>query len=442
MLFLSRFSSTRLATVFVAVALLASACSSDGSDTALDATVPTIDLEGPVDPEVVRQISSGILQTAVEGEPLTCLIEDSDGDTQLTSVYNGFNTQQLTPEGLTALTGSLFDCFDTATLATSLVALSGATDAQQISEFTGCAAEEIDAVPNGDLAFTGMVAIQLQQGVPEGAQDATLGAVTNCVPVSSVVNVFADQREQLSGFTEQVDRECAIEGADDDAVTAFWEGLITGAGTAGTLDTVVEDCTSGGSDLPTEIPASFVPWSGEGTLAGVAPSSRINAYSEPPPNQLTDGVDYQAIVTTGDGAITIDLFEENAPITVNTFVSLARDGYYDGTTFHRVLEGFMAQGGDPTATGGGGPGFTFDDEPEALTSIDRRGLLAMANAGPNTNGSQFFITFEPATFLDGMHAVFGEVVDGDDVLTQIDLRDPAAPVTRGEALVSVEILEL
>ena len=102
----------------------------------------------------------------------------------------------------------------------------------------------------------------------------------------------------------------------------------------------------------------------------------------------------------------------------------------------------MAQGGDPTATGSGGPGFNFDDEPAALTSIDRRGLLAMANAGPNTNGSQFFITFEPATFLDGLHAVFGEVIDGDDVLSQIDLRDPAAPTTRGESLVSVEILEL
>lgn len=441
MAFLSRFSSRHFATLLIAFALLASACSSGGTD-ALDTTPPTIDIDGPVDPEVVRQLATGILQTDVSGEPLTCLVDDSEGDTQLTAIYNGPNNQQLTPEGLTALTGSLFGCFETATLATSLVALSGATDALQISDFTSCAADQISAVPNGDLAFTGMVAIQLQQSVPEGAQEPTLEAVTTCVPVSSIINVFADQQEQLSGFTEQVDRSCAVDLADDETVTGFWEGLITGSGTEGTLDTVVQECTSGGSDLPTEIPASFVPWSGEGTLAGVAPASRINAYSEQPPNLLVDGVDYQAVVTTGDGAITIDLFEENAPITVNTFVALARDGYYDGTTFHRVLDGFMAQGGDPTATGSGGPGFNFDDEPAALTSIDRRGLLAMANAGPNTNGSQFFITFEPATFLDGLHAVFGEVIDGDDVLSQIDLRDPAAPTTRGESLVSVEILEL
>ena len=137
----------------------------------------------------------------------------------------------------------------------------------------------------------------------------------------------------------------------------------------------------------------------------------------------------------------IDLFEETAPVTVNSFVALARDGYYDGTVFHRVLEGFMAQAGDPTGTGTGGPGYSFADEDTALTAIDRRGLLAMANSGPDTNGSQFFITFEPADFLTGLHAVFGEVIDGDDVLAEVDLRDPDAPTTRGEQLLSITIVE-
>ena len=101
----------------------------------------------------------------------------------------------------------------------------------------------------------------------------------------------------------------------------------------------------------------------------------------------------------------------------------------------------MAQGGDPSNTGSGGPGYTFDDEESGLTPVDRRGLLAMANSGPNTNGSQFFITFDAATHLDGLHTVFGEVIEGDEVLAAIDLRDPAAPTSRGEQLISVEITE-
>ena len=101
----------------------------------------------------------------------------------------------------------------------------------------------------------------------------------------------------------------------------------------------------------------------------------------------------------------------------------------------------MAQGGDPTSSGSGGPGYSFADEPSALTEIDRRGLLAMANSGPDTNGSQFFITFEPADFLNGLHAVFGEVIEGDTQLGEIDLRDPEAPTTRGEQLFSVVITE-
>ena len=114
-------------------------------------------------------------------------------------------------------------------------------------------------------------------------------------------------------------------------------------------------------------------------------------------------------------------------MTVNNFVFLAREGFYNDTTFHRVLEGFMAQAGDPTGTGSGGPGYQFEDEIVPNLTFDRPGLLAMANAGPGTNGSQFFITFAPTDWLNGMHTIFGEVIEGQDVLNQITLRDPGQP---------------
>jgi cyclophilin family peptidyl-prolyl cis-trans isomerase len=127
---------------------------------------------------------------------------------------------------------------------------------------------------------------------------------------------------------------------------------------------------------------------------------------------------------------------------VNNFVFLAREGFYDNTTFHRVLEDFMAQAGDPTGTGAGGPGYRFQDEIVPGLEFDRPGLLAMANAGPGTNGSQFFITFEPVPWLDGRHTIFGEVLEGQEVLDQLTRRDPqAAPATEGDLLLTVEIDE-
>ena len=137
---------------------------------------------------------------------------------------------------------------------------------------------------------------------------------------------------------------------------------------------------------------------------------------------------------TSKGTIELDLFEEDAPATVENFVKLARDGYYDGVIFHRVIDGFMVQGGDPTGTGSGGPGYTFDDE--ANEHRVERGALAMANAGPNTNGSQFFIvTADACPWLDGKHTVFGRVTSGIEVVDRIselprDARDkPREPAT-------------
>jgi cyclophilin family peptidyl-prolyl cis-trans isomerase len=150
---------------------------------------------------------------------------------------------------------------------------------------------------------------------------------------------------------------------------------------------------------------------------------------------------YQARVHTDKGDILIDLFADKVPVTVNNFVVLARDGFYDGIIFHRVIADFMAQCGDPTGTGSGGPGYRFADEFHPDLRHDKPGMLSMANAGPNTNGSQFFLTHVPTPWLDNKHTVFGQVVEGLDVLLAIPPRDPAKRGAPAVAIQSIEILE-
>jgi cyclophilin family peptidyl-prolyl cis-trans isomerase len=161
----------------------------------------------------------------------------------------------------------------------------------------------------------------------------------------------------------------------------------------------------------------------------------------PPSGDLDATKAYRAHFKTDRGEIVCDLHADRAPLTVENFINLARAGYYDGTTFHRVIAGFMAQGGDPTGTGRGGPGYTFRDEFHPSLRHDRAGVLSMANAGPNTNGSQFFITFGPTPHLDDKHSVFGQVSDGMDVLRSIRERDPARDSRPGDTIQSVEIEE-
>ena len=133
---------------------------------------------------------------------------------------------------------------------------------------------------------------------------------------------------------------------------------------------------------------------------------------------------YIATLKTEKGDIVIDLFADKAPLAVNNFIFLARQNWYDGVTFHRVLPNFVAQAGDPTGSGYGSPGYAFDIETSPDLKFDRPGLVAMANAGPGTNGSQFFITYAPVPDLDGGYTIFGEVVDGMDVVKQLTPRDP------------------
>ncbi len=138
---------------------------------------------------------------------------------------------------------------------------------------------------------------------------------------------------------------------------------------------------------------------------------------------------YTATFETSRGNIVCELFAKDAPKTVNNFVFLAREGFYDGTTFHRVIANFMIQGGDPAGTGRGGPGYRFEDEIEGRENRHRVGSLSMANAGPNTNGSQFFITHVVTEWLDPKHTVFGQVVSGQDVVNAIQQGDPLKTVT-------------
>jgi peptidyl-prolyl cis-trans isomerase B (cyclophilin B) len=155
-------------------------------------------------------------------------------------------------------------------------------------------------------------------------------------------------------------------------------------------------------------------------------------YSAPPAMTIDVNKKYSAAFNTSRGEILCELFAKDAPKTVNNFVFLAREKFYDGTVFHRVIPNFMIQGGDPTGTGSGGPGYQFADELKGNPHKHQVGSLSMANAGPNTNGSQFFITHVVTNWLDGKHTVFGKVSSGQDVVNKIQ---------GGDELVSVTILE-
>lgn len=164
-------------------------------------------------------------------------------------------------------------------------------------------------------------------------------------------------------------------------------------------------------------------------------------FHECPPMQLQSGASYTATLHTEKGEIVIELFPQVAPFAVNSFVFLAEHDWFDNVTFHRVLPGFVAQGGDPTGTGYGGPGYAFAIEPSNSLVFDRPGLLAMANAGPTSNGSQFFITLGEAEHLNGQFSIFGEVIQGMDVVESLTPRDPSQAIglAPGDLILDVTI---
>ncbi len=176
------------------------------------------------------------------------------------------------------------------------------------------------------------------------------------------------------------------------------------------------------------------------SCAGGGQPPKRKSYSSPPPMTIDTAKQYTATIETEKGNIVLELFAKDVPKTVNNFVFLAREGFYNGSTFHRVIPGFMAQGGDPSGTGAGGPGYKFADEFTSHTHD--AGVISMANSGANTNGSQFFITYTPQHGLDGKHTVFGRVISGMDVLEKLTPRDPdKGPKFTGDKIIRITIQE-
>ena len=156
-------------------------------------------------------------------------------------------------------------------------------------------------------------------------------------------------------------------------------------------------------------------------------------WNKPPAMQIDIDKTYLVKMETNRGTLELELYPQYAPITVNNFVFLTEQGFYDGVRFHRVIDNFVIQGGDPTGTGRGGPGYRFEDELVGNPLKHETGVISMANAGPNTNGSQFFITHAPQPHLDGKHTVFGKVVEGQDVIYAIQTGDEMTAVTVEQA---------
>jgi peptidyl-prolyl cis-trans isomerase B (cyclophilin B) len=159
----------------------------------------------------------------------------------------------------------------------------------------------------------------------------------------------------------------------------------------------------------------------------------MKQWDRPPEMQIDLEKTYRVTLETTRGTIELQLYPQHAPNTVNNFVFLSREGFYDGVSFHRVISDFVIQGGDPTGTGRGGPGYRFEDEVADNPLTHERGVISMANAGPNTNGSQFFITHSPQPHLNGKHTVFGKVVKGLDVMDEIE---------QGDRMKSVRVSEM
>jgi cyclophilin family peptidyl-prolyl cis-trans isomerase len=244
----------------------------------------------------------------------------------------------------------------------------------------------------------------------------------------------------LSGYAEEL-------GLD---VEAFDEALADGTYTDKVMDAYDSAGAAGLSGTPSFM-ASGVHYPSQQwglSYQGLAAFVQLVVMKElqfdaPPPTVIQEGKQYQATIETEKGDVVVDLFADQTPVTVNSFVYLAEQGWYDDTIFHRVIPGFMAQAGDPSATGIGWPGYRCSDELDPELTFDGAGVLGMANNGPDTNGSQFFITLEAQSHLDGKHTVFGRVLEGMDVVEALAARDPqaVAPDAPGERILSVTIEE-
>jgi len=229
------------------------------------------------------------------------------------------------------------------------------------------------------------------------------------------LDLAAELDLDVNQFTAELDDDVYAE-----YVTALADEAIS-IGMPGTPSVIANGIPIAGQGLPTDLAVwqQFVD-----TMILVA---AIPQYDEPADMNIDDSKDYRARVRMDDGSeFVIELYPKSAPQTVNSFVFLAEEGFFDGVTFHRVLEGFVAQTGDPSGTGMGGPGYTLPNEIDDQLSHDSAGVVAMANRGPDTSGSGWYVTLAPAQHLDGGYTIFGRVVEGLDVIEGLTPRDPAA----------------
>ena len=383
------------------------------------------------------------------GEPLTetdqsCLFTAATDNAEFAEAISAVLDQNasLTPTYFKSLITSVRDCVGQQRMSDAIAL--GLSLNEQNPELSECLNDAFVNDPSED-AFLGMAAITAGIPVPSDVAPQTIDTLNSCVSIDVIANQLALQYEQLQSFQKAVDQECLVNELNAyPGIENFWEAAFVTQDVQQLegISQLVELCEEPlFADFLQEIPDSFVPWSGQRTLAAVSPLLRNNLYLSPPPNALDDGTQYEATLVTSDGSMTFELYADEAPLAVNNFVSLSRDGFYDGLTFHRVLEGFMAQGGDPTGVGTGSPGYRFEDEVDPNLIFDSRGILAMANSGPDTNGSQFFITFVPTPHLDGNYTIFGKLIEGDTVLSAINLRDPANPDNKGQEILEIQIQE-
>ena len=441
-----------LASVSVILLLTTAACggsdtmeeeASQNESTQTEAT-PDPNLTLPAEVVFAAQIAQSLL-----GEPLTetdqsCLFTAATDNDEFAEAISAVLDQNasLTPTYFKSLITSVRDCVGQQRMSDAIAL--GLSLNEQNPELSECLNDAFVNDPSED-AFLGMAAITAGIAVPPDVAPQTIDTLNSCVSIDVIANQLALQYEQLQSFQKAVNQECLVDELNAyPGIENFWEAAFVTRNVQQLegISQLVELCEEPlFADFLQEIPDSFVPWSGQRTLAAVSPLLRNNLYMSPPPNALDDDTQYEAMIVTSDGSMTFELYANEAPLAVNNFISLSRDGFYDGLTFHRVLEGFMAQGGDPTGVGTGSPGYRFDDEVDPNLIFDSRGILAMANSGPDTNGSQFFITLVPTPHLDGNYTIFGKLIEGDTVLSAINLRDPANPDNRGQKILEIQIQE-
>ena len=444
-----------LSPVVAALLLVTAACGeSDSTESQQDDSAPTASLEVestqssdltiPAEVAFAAQIAQSLLGSEISERDQQCLFTSATENEEFAEAISSVLDQNasLTPTYFASLITNVRDCVGQEPMSEAIAL--GLSLNERNEELSECLNQRFEDDPS-EAAFVGMAAITAGIAIPPEFAPQTIETLNKCVPIDVIASQLALQYEQLQAFQKAVNQDCLINELNNYSdIDNFWEAafITQNVQQLEGISQLVELCEEPlFANYLQQIPDNFIPWSGQRTLTTVSPLLRNNLYTSSPPNIINTDTEYEATIITSEGSMTFELYPNKAPLAVNNFVNLSNDGFYDGLTFHRVLEGFMAQGGDPTGIGTGGPGYRFDDEIDQSLIFDTRGILAMANSGPDTNGSQFFITLVPTPHLDGNYTIFGKLIQGDDVLSDVALRDPANPTNRGQQIIEIRISE-